>query len=254
VLQGFVGVESGCVFSWLFSEELFASLDGEGLSLAAALAEPLTLVYLAGILIFLSSAFFRFLGAVQAFLLLLSSCVLGLLGAKPFLCLVFSGGAVLVLARRGFFARHAALKAGCLGGAFMVASIMPLLLAGMRPGRLVAAGLASAANALALAALASERWRTILIHGRKEVLRLGASALTAKELELVREFLSGSSMKELSRRHNLAFSTVRNFFSSVYAKLGISGSAELLALRERYSIDFERPGGKEAPPGRDTEA
>jgi DNA-binding CsgD family transcriptional regulator len=63
-----------------------------------------------------------------------------------------------------------------------------------------------------------------------EVLRLESFGLTEREREFVREFLGGKSMKEISIDHCLSFSTVRNAFSSVYQKLGISGSGELTVL------------------------
>jgi DNA-binding CsgD family transcriptional regulator len=65
---------------------------------------------------------------------------------------------------------------------------------------------------------------------RGEVLRLESFGVTRREREFVLEFLGGKSMKEISVENRLSFSTVRNTFSSVYEKLGISGSGELTAL------------------------
>jgi DNA-binding CsgD family transcriptional regulator len=65
---------------------------------------------------------------------------------------------------------------------------------------------------------------------RGEVLRLESFGVTEREREFVGEFLGGKSMKEISIDHGLSFSTVRNSFSSVYQKLGISGSGELTVL------------------------
>jgi len=65
---------------------------------------------------------------------------------------------------------------------------------------------------------------------RGEVLRLESFGVTEREREFVLEFLGGKSMKEISIENDLSFSTVRNTFSSVYEKLGISGSGELAVL------------------------
>jgi DNA-binding CsgD family transcriptional regulator len=65
---------------------------------------------------------------------------------------------------------------------------------------------------------------------RGEVLRLESFGVTVREREFVLEFLGGKSMKEISIENRLSFSTVRNAFSSVYEKLGISGSGELTVL------------------------
>jgi len=68
-------------------------------------------------------------------------------------------------------------------------------------------------------------------------LRLERFGLTRREREFVLEFLAGASMKEMSIEHHLSYSTVRNAFSSVYEKLGLSGSAELFALGAYYEIE-----------------
>ena len=65
---------------------------------------------------------------------------------------------------------------------------------------------------------------------RGEVLRLESFGVTSREREFVLEFLGGKSMKEIAIEYHLSFSTVRNTFSSVYEKLGISGSGELATL------------------------
>lgn len=70
-----------------------------------------------------------------------------------------------------------------------------------------------------------------------EILRLESFGLTLRERQLVLEYLGGKQMKEISRDHGLSASTVRNNFSSVYRKLGISGETELSVLGERYKIE-----------------
>ena len=73
---------------------------------------------------------------------------------------------------------------------------------------------------------------------RNEVLHLERFGVTAREKEFVLEFLGGKSMKEISVDQGVAFSTVRNAFSSVYCKLKLSGGeAELLALGMRYHVE-----------------
>jgi DNA-binding CsgD family transcriptional regulator len=72
---------------------------------------------------------------------------------------------------------------------------------------------------------------------RGETLRLESFRITPRERELVQEFLSGKSMKEISLEQHISYSTVRNVFSSVYEKLGLSGSTELVALGAYYTIE-----------------
>ena len=72
---------------------------------------------------------------------------------------------------------------------------------------------------------------------RGETLRLESFGITPRERELVQEFLGGKSMKEISLEQRISYSTVRNVFSSVYEKLGLSGSTELVALGAYYTIE-----------------
>jgi DNA-binding CsgD family transcriptional regulator len=44
-------------------------------------------------------------------------------------------------------------------------------------------------------------------------------------------------MKEISLEQRISYSTVRNVFSSVYEKLSLSGSTELVALGAYYKIE-----------------
>jgi DNA-binding CsgD family transcriptional regulator len=78
-------------------------------------------------------------------------------------------------------------------------------------------------------------------HGER--LNLARFHLTARELEFMRAFLDGKPMKEIAMDHGVSPSTVRNAFSSIYEKLGISGSAELYALGASCAIDWERSPG-----------
>jgi DNA-binding CsgD family transcriptional regulator len=72
---------------------------------------------------------------------------------------------------------------------------------------------------------------------RGEVFRLERFRLTSREAEFVHEFIAGKTMKEIAIDHSLSFSTVRNTFSSVYEKLGVSGGNELYALGALYKIE-----------------
>jgi DNA-binding CsgD family transcriptional regulator len=69
-----------------------------------------------------------------------------------------------------------------------------------------------------------------------EGIKLEDFGLSRKEREFVLEFLRGMSMKEISIEHRLSYSTVRNTFSSAYAKLGVSKNTELIALGALYKI------------------
>jgi DNA-binding CsgD family transcriptional regulator len=71
---------------------------------------------------------------------------------------------------------------------------------------------------------------------RGEVLVLARYKLSENERRYVLEFLDGASMKEIAKIHGISYSTVRNTFSSVYKKLDISGSPELLAMGSRYHV------------------
>lgn len=54
----------------------------------------------------------------------------------------------------------------------------------------------------------------------------GADPLTDRELELLREVKTGASNAELAARLNLAEGTVRNYLSTVMAKLGARNRIE----------------------------
>jgi DNA-binding CsgD family transcriptional regulator len=71
---------------------------------------------------------------------------------------------------------------------------------------------------------------------RGEVLVLAHFKLSENERRFVLEFMDGASMKEIAKIHGISYSTVRNTFSSVYKKLDISGSPELLAMGSRYHV------------------
>jgi DNA-binding CsgD family transcriptional regulator len=77
----------------------------------------------------------------------------------------------------------------------------------------------------------------------RERLNLARFHLTARELEFMRTFLDGKPMKEIAMDHGVSPSTVRNAFSSIYGKLGISGSAELYAFGTSSAIDWDRSKG-----------
>lgn len=70
-----------------------------------------------------------------------------------------------------------------------------------------------------------------------EVLSLESFGLTRKEQEYALEYLGGKHMKEIALEQGVSSSTVRNTLCSVYKKLRISGSAELLALGACYKIE-----------------
>jgi DNA-binding CsgD family transcriptional regulator len=70
-----------------------------------------------------------------------------------------------------------------------------------------------------------------------ETFRLEAFGVTPGERKYVLELLGGKTMKAIALEHGVSHSTVRNALSSVYEKLGISGSAELLALGAYYRVE-----------------
>lgn len=72
---------------------------------------------------------------------------------------------------------------------------------------------------------------------RGETLSLESFRLTPKERTYALEYLAGKRIKEIASDHGVASSTVRNALSLAYKKLGISDSAELLALGAYYRIE-----------------
>ncbi len=58
----------------------------------------------------------------------------------------------------------------------------------------------------------------------------GRTALTAREIEVVRLGLSGFSTRAISERLEISFETVRAHKKHIYAKLGVSSQSELFAL------------------------
>ena len=78
---------------------------------------------------------------------------------------------------------------------------------------------------------------TQLVPARCETLRLESFGITPREREFVLEYLAGKTMKEIAHDHGVSDSTVRNAFSSVYVKLGLSGGAQLSVLGACYKIE-----------------
>ncbi|WP_322045946.1 helix-turn-helix transcriptional regulator [Paraburkholderia sp. J67] len=64
----------------------------------------------------------------------------------------------------------------------------------------------------------------------------GRTALTAREIEVVRQSLSGFSTRAIAERLEISFETVRAHKKHIYAKLGVSSQSELFALF------YESPG------------
>ncbi|WP_213301046.1 helix-turn-helix transcriptional regulator [Paraburkholderia sacchari] len=67
----------------------------------------------------------------------------------------------------------------------------------------------------------------------------GRTPLTAREIEVVRQSLSGFSTRAIAERLDISFETVRAHKKHIYAKLGVSSQSELFAL-------FYEPMGREA--------
>lgn len=66
----------------------------------------------------------------------------------------------------------------------------------------------------------------------------GRSPLTAREIEVVRQSLSGFSTRAIAERLEISFETVRAHKKHIYAKLGVSSQSELFALfYERHGRD-----------------
>ncbi|MFX1764461.1 helix-turn-helix transcriptional regulator [Paraburkholderia sp. A1RI-2L] len=66
----------------------------------------------------------------------------------------------------------------------------------------------------------------------------GRTPLTAREIEVVRQSLSGFSTRAIAERLDISFETVRAHKKHIYAKLGVSSQSELFAL-------FYEPLGRE---------
>jgi DNA-binding CsgD family transcriptional regulator len=66
----------------------------------------------------------------------------------------------------------------------------------------------------------------------------GRTPLTAREIEVVRQSLSGFSTRAIAERLEISFETVRAHKKHIYAKLGVSSQSELFAL-------FYEPIGRE---------
>lgn len=67
----------------------------------------------------------------------------------------------------------------------------------------------------------------------------GRTPLTAREIEVVRQSLSGFSTRAIAERLDISFETVRAHKKHIYAKLGVNSQSELFAL-------FYEPLGREA--------
>ncbi|WP_321886535.1 response regulator transcription factor [Paraburkholderia bannensis] len=69
----------------------------------------------------------------------------------------------------------------------------------------------------------------------------GRTPLTAREIEVVRQSLSGFSTRAIAERLEISFETVRAHKKHIYAKLGVSSQSELFALF--YEPHAPREGG-----------
>ena len=78
------------------------------------------------------------------------------------------------------------------------------------------------------------------------------SRLTHRELSVLRDFLRGATDQEIALHHSKSRHTVRNQIASIYKKLGVSGSLDLMRLNARWgSTERIAPGvGAERLPTR----
>ena len=193
-------------------------------------------VYFAFALLFLATAFFSFLGPLQAGLFYGLAAVETVSTLNCFYGLGFAAVAVIILFRRGWFFRNAKIKAPHSRGDRL------------RLSRAARRGIQEAAIAL-VPALISAGVYSILVYGlakgrflsalapKKPVLKLSRYRLNRREEQVVRGRILGKTVKELAAESGVAVSTIRNALASACRKLGIEGREALAAMGERFRVE-----------------
>jgi two-component system, NarL family, nitrate/nitrite response regulator NarL len=64
----------------------------------------------------------------------------------------------------------------------------------------------------------------------------GTYGLTRRELNIVEAVISGASNKEIATRLALSEQTVKNYFSSIFEKLGVSNRLEVAMFAVKHNL------------------
>ena len=193
-------------------------------------------VYFLVAVLFLATALISSLGFLQAGLFL------GLSALETFYSLNYAYGlgfavvGAIILFRRGWFFRKSRIKASLVlvvGCAFL---ILPILAAKRTPVAFAPAVINAAIYAALVAALAKGRLLSGLAP-KKSMLRLAKYKLNSTEIQVVKAYLEGKTVKEMSAETGLAVSTIRNAICTACHKLGMGGRESLLALGERFRVE-----------------
>jgi DNA-binding CsgD family transcriptional regulator len=193
-------------------------------------------IFLVFALLFLASARFVFLGAIQAALFFALAGLQTIDSQNSFYGLGFAAIAVFIVFRRGWFVRNPVAKALFVSVTGVVLLVSPIAFSGKPPTSLVAAIICASIYTVLVFGLAKGRFLSSL-SPKKRVLRLTDFKLTQREMKLVKARLAGRSVKELACDNGIAASTVGNALWSAYHKLGLEGMDELLVLGERYHLE-----------------
>jgi len=203
-------------------------------------AEPdelfLSPVYLAFALLFLATAFFSFLGPLQAGLFYGLAAVETVATLNCFYGLGFAAVGVIILFRRGWFFRNAMIKAPILAGIGFAFLVLPVAASRKPAIALVPALISAAVYSILVYGLAKGRFLSALAP-KKPVLKLSRYGLNRREEQVVRGRILGKTVKELASENGVAVSTIRNAISSACRKLGIEGREALAAMGERFRVE-----------------
>jgi DNA-binding CsgD family transcriptional regulator len=199
-------------------------------------ALPYSVAYLAFAALFLGSAAFVALRAIQAPLFYLLSAIQSSQEFTRHFGLGFAIVAAMLLLRRGWFLRKPIAKAAIVSAVGMATILGPLFAREGCLGGLPSALLWAAAYAIVAVGLAQGRYLPAL-GPRKRLLRLADFKLTKRQRQVVMMRIAGKSAKEIARETDTAISTVRNVLSTSYRKLGVEKGEGLLAMGERYTVE-----------------
>jgi DNA-binding CsgD family transcriptional regulator len=201
--------------------------EGAALSLAS--------VYSLVAALFLVTAFFASLGAIQPVLFFLLSALQATISPARLYGLGFAIVAAVILLRRGWFFRRPMAKASLVAGIGSFALLCPLLAPGRGARALVPALIGAAVFVIVVLGLARGRFLSAFAP-KKRVLRLADFNLTSREMLVVKMRIAGKTAKEIATANDIALSTVRNALSLSYRKLGIGGVGTLMTIGERYTV------------------
>jgi DNA-binding CsgD family transcriptional regulator len=172
---------------------------------------------------------------LQAFLYLAFAAHQGIVEAVSPLSLVAVLIAVSTVLTYGWFVRNTLVKAIVVGIISSLTLSCPLLVWDGSVSAIIQTAIYIGVTLFFILGLAHGRFLSAFVP-KKRVLRLADFCLTEREQSFAIMRAEGKSVKEIAIEHNLSIASVRSGLSSLYRKLDVHGSLELIALGGQYQL------------------